>query len=328
MLQVTRITKQKADTTALKDIDFRQLANMKKLAIAGETGSGKSTLLKIIAGLEQADSGTVFFNGKKVLGPEEQLMAGHKQIAYVSQHFELRNNYKVEEELAYTNQLSDSDASIIFDVCRISHLLHRKTNELSGGERQRIVTARALIAQPSLLLLDEPYSNLDKTSKEMMKTVVYDIAEQLNISCILVSHEPEDILYWADQLIVMHEGAIIQQAEPKEVYLRPVNEYVAGLLGKFNIITTANMIYFIQLPGIDLARKKVLIRPEHFIITQNVKNSVKAEVMHNRFLGNYEEIDVLIANHLKLTVQTRGESVSVGQTIYLTVADGNICFID
>ena len=146
------------------DISFSQKA-FQKIAIAGETGSGKSSMLKMIAGLLQPDQGMIYFNDKHVLGPDFKLIPGHPDIAYLSQHFELRNSYRVEELLSYANKLSEEMANAIFEVCMISHLVKRRTDQLSGGERQRIAIARALIRTPKLLLLDEATSALDAESE-------------------------------------------------------------------------------------------------------------------------------------------------------------------
>src|SRR5215203_1380378 len=144
-LLVYRITKQQENDFVLRDISFIQ-QQFQKIAIAGETGSGKTTLLKIIAGLIQPDEGQVVFKNEIVKGPEEQLIPGHPGIAYLSQHFELRNNYRVEEMLNLTLQLEDEQADTIFKVCRINHLLKRKTDQLSGGEKQRVALAGLLIS--------------------------------------------------------------------------------------------------------------------------------------------------------------------------------------
>lgn len=235
MLSVEGIGRKKGEEYILREITFTQAAGQ-HIAIAGETGSGKSSLLKIIGGLMQPDEGRVMFEGKKVPGPDEQLIPGHADIGFLSQHFELRNNYWVYEILEYANKLSEQEAVEIFHICQIDHLLKRRTNELSGGEKQRIATARLLVNDPSLLLLDEPYSNLDMIHKQTMKQVLHDISEKLDITSILVSHEPADILSWADQLILLKDGAIVQQGSPEEIYRHPVNEYAAGLMGKYYLL--------------------------------------------------------------------------------------------
>lgn len=128
----------------LQNVGFRQ-RRFEKLAVAGETGSGKSTLLKIVAGLTQPGEGEVLFEGQKVRGPEEKLLPGHPGIAYLSQHFELRNSYRVEEELEYASKMPAEQSRHVYEVCRVAHLLKRWTNQLSGGERQRIALARLLV---------------------------------------------------------------------------------------------------------------------------------------------------------------------------------------
>ena len=219
---------------ALPHIDFVQRKGS-HLAVAGETGSGKSTLLKIIAGLTTPAAGTVFFQGVRVPGPLERLIPGEPGIAYLSQYFELWHHYKVEEVLAYSNDLSQEEADGLYRLCHIDHLLMRRTDQLSGGERQRIALARLLVHPPRLLLLDEPFSNLDMIHKRLLKKVIRDITERYDITCILVSHDPYDTLSWADELLILREGRIHQQGSPREVYSRPVDEYAAGLLGEYSL---------------------------------------------------------------------------------------------
>ena len=221
MLQLSNIYKKIDGLPVLNNISI-DLANGMRVAIAGETGSGKTTLLKAIAGLEAVSSGLALFNGEKILGPHEKLIAGHEGIAYLSQHFELRNNYRVAEELDYTNEMTLAEAQAIFKICQIDHLMKRWTTELSGGEKQRIVTARALISKPKLLLLDEPFSNLDIPHKALMKAVIDRIISDLHITCIITSHDPKDILPWADEIVIMKSGGVVQQGTARQIYYNPV----------------------------------------------------------------------------------------------------------
>jgi iron(III) transport system ATP-binding protein len=194
-----------------------------KLGIAGETGAAKTTLLKIIAGLLQPDDGQVLLDGVKIKGPDEQLLPGHPAIGFVSQHFELRNNYTVEEELEMASKLDPQETAHIVSICKIDHLIKRKTTALSGGERQRIVLARTLLKKPSLLLLDEPFSNLDPAHKSQIKEVLDELTTAFSLTMILVSHDGSDLLSWADHLLVLQKGKIIQQGSPATVYYRPFN---------------------------------------------------------------------------------------------------------
>ena len=324
-LSISSINKKGEKDFVLKDVTFNQ-QKFKKIAIAGETGSGKSTLLKIIAGLVQPDTGEVLFENERVLGPEEKLIPGHPHIAYLSQYFELRNNYHVEEILAMANKMSDKEAQTIYEVCRISHLLKRRTDQLSGGEKQRIATARLLITSPKLLLLDEPYSNLDMVHKTILKSVIRDIGEKLSITCLMISHDPLDTLSWADEIIVMKDGQIIQQGTPKQIYTEPVNEYTAGLFGKFNLISPIHLKAFTGLQGIEMNGKNIFVRPESFKIVTKENNCLLGKVNRVDFFGSYYEVEVLLAENI-FTVKAIENNVVKGDTIYLTLDADKVWYV-
>jgi iron(III) transport system ATP-binding protein len=274
----------------------------RKMAVAGETGSGKTTLLKTIAGLAQTETGTVTFMGRRVLGPMEKLIPGHPGIAYLSQQFELPQHLRIEQVLEYANELPEEDAQDLFRVCQIDHLMKRKTHQLSGGERQRIALAKLLISSPRLLLLDEPFSNLDMIHKDVLKTVIGDIGHRLDITCMLVSHDPLDTLSWADELVVLLDGKIVQQGSPTEVYRTPVDEYVAGLFGKYNLIEGR------------------IVRPEQIGISLETRpGAIRGMVETASFWGSFYETVVQTDNGIRLIVRIWETCPMAGETVYLTL---------
>lgn len=317
LLKVSGISKQLGGNVVLQDISFTQ-KKFQKLAIVGESGSGKSTLLKIIGGLIQPDSGDVLFENKHVEGPNERLIPGHPKMAYLSQHFELRNNYRVEEILEYANTLPEAEAQSLYEICHISQLLKRKTDQVSGGEKQRIAMARLLIGAPSLFLLDEPFSNLDVLHRNTLRAVIRNMGEKLGITCLLVSHDPADALSWADEILVMKNGQIIQQGTPEKIYRQPVNDYAAGLFGKYNAFSKTQAAVFGEIPKIYGHGKKLFIRPEAFtLLAKKSKTAIAGKVTEVAFLGSCYEVEVALPNAL-VTVKTDTGTVNKGDTVYVT----------
>ncbi len=312
LLQVKNITKQLPGGLLIKHINFEQQV-LQKIAITGESGSGKTTLLKMISGNAQPDSGTILFEGKKVIGPQEKLLPGHKNIAYLSQHYELLNNYRVEELIWFENKLSEESATNIFKICRIHHLLKRSTGQLSGGEKQRIALCMLLVKQPKMLVLDEPFSNLDLVHKDILKSVLNEITERLQITCLLTSHDPHDTLSWADEIIVMQEGQIVQQASPETIYHHPVNEYVAGIFGKYNLLNAEQA----ALLGIETNGKEIMLRPEEFNINAEKNKGVKGVIKSISFWGSYYEAEILITD-FKIIVRTVN-TFNVNEKVFVTV---------
>jgi iron(III) transport system ATP-binding protein len=310
LLEVREVAKNHAGGDYANTISFA-LPKGQKLAIAGETGSGKTTLLKVIAGLLEPNTGSVHFNGERILMPSEQLIPGHPKIAFLSQHFELRNNYRVEELLDMARKIPEARANHIYKICRIEHLLTRKTNQISGGEKQRIVLAKLLTTEPSLLLLDEPFSNLDKMHKQIMQVVIADIATHFDTTCILVSHDAADLLPWANRMLLIKDGAIIRDDKPATIFYNPQTIYEAELLG------TCNCISADQFPAIkrlipDATKEQMLfIRPSQLSLQNYTGIGLECIVTGIAFCGSHYLIKVQI-DELSIQVGSFNADYEIG----------------
>ena len=210
--------------------------------------------------------------------------------------------------------VDDAEAAQLFDICKISHLLESKTNQLSGGEKQRIALCMLLVKYPKLLILDEPFSNLDPIHKNILKAVLEDITGRLQITCLLASHDPQDTLSWADEILVMKEGRVVQQGTPKEIYYQPANEYVAGIFGKYNLLTPQQASWF----GIEAHEKEVMIRPEGFSISATDNNGIKGTIRKISFWGNFYEAELLIKD-LVFVVRTTKNEWAIGEEVFITL---------
>lgn len=312
LLKIHDVSRANGSDFALSNINF-SLERNGRVALAGETGSGKSTLLKIIGGLLDADSGEVIFRNRNVVGPSQKLVPGHPEIAYLSQHFDLPKFLRVEQVLAYANSLSRKQADEIYSVCRIGHLLKRRTDELSGGERQRIAIARLLITKPKLLLLDEPYSNLDSVLKNILKQVIQEIGLKLNLSIILVSHDPADTLSWADQIMVLKDGNILQVGTPKDIYENPINQYVAGLFGSYMLLSPVAL----KVLGITSKTTRI-IRPENIEVFKTKAKVNTGKILSIVYFGTHYEIEIK-AGKWKLLANAKENQFVIGDKVKVRI---------
>lgn len=312
-LKVAGISKTERDIKVLHNVNFTQKKHQ-KIAIAGETGSGKSSLLKIIAGLMPADEGEVLFEERKVEGPNEKLVPGHPEIAYLSQHFELAKFLSVSQVLSYANTIAEEEAIEIYETCQITHLLDRQTNQLSGGERQRIALAKLITSMPKLLLLDEPFSNLDLMHKSTLKVVIADISKKYKITCIMISHDPVDVLSWADKILVLKDGRIVQQGSPLDIYKNPVNEYVAGLFGKYNLFTASELTHFDGFLVSDNLDKNAILRPENLAIVEEREDALKGKIQEVKYFGSHYEVKISVLGKT-IIVKTENGNITIGDTM-------------
>ena len=233
------------------------------VAIVGESGSGKSTLLKLMYGLLAPDSGEVFFKGEHLNGPHEKLIPGHDSMKMLSQDFNLNLFAKVYENIE--SMLSNEDlqakkqkAKKMMEFLRIDHLATKKIVDLSGGEQQRVALARAIITEPEVLLLDEPFSQLDAVLKTQFRSDLRRLSDELGITIIIVSHDPIDGLTLANQMVILKDGKLIESGKPDVLYSEPAHSYTGRLLGNAFVLTVDEA----RQMGIKTNKERVMIYPE------------------------------------------------------------------
>lgn len=260
-------------------------------AIIGESGSGKSTLLRLLYGLLSPDSGTVTFNGERVWGPEEKLIPGHDAMKMVTQHTDDLNLFarvwdNVSAMLPNTNvQAKEEKTEQVLRQLNMMHLSLKRVADLSGGEKQRVAIARAIITRPQVLLLDEPFNQVDTSFREGLQHDIRQIVKQTGLTVIMVSHDPAEVLSMAEVLVVLKQGEIVETGHPKELYNQPQNLYTAELLTNCNILTADEA----KLCGINTHSATVVIYPEWIRVTTMLKTNewLVKEVL---FKGAYEDL--------------------------------------
>jgi iron(III) transport system ATP-binding protein len=253
----------------------------KIIALAGESGCGKSTLLSLIYGLLDWESGEIIFNGEKLFGPKGNLVPGESEMKFVAQNFDLMPYATVAENVGkFISNINlkqkKETVTELLEVVGLEDFANILPKYLSGGQQQRVAIARSLSVLPKLLILDEPFSNLDFPRKIELREKLFKYVKQNNISLIISTHELQDIIPWLDQIIVLQNGRLIQNENPEETYGNPYNSYVAKLFGEVNIFSEEEIANF-QLPKFSYYPKEIKIS----------ENGFNAEVLESRFAGNH-----------------------------------------
>ncbi|MCP4882695.1 MAG: ABC transporter ATP-binding protein, partial [Flavobacteriales bacterium] len=234
MLQVNNIAfTYDKEKPLLKNINFT-LDKGEHLCIMGESGCGKSTLLKVIYGLMDLQEGSIFWNEDQVLGPSFQLIPGMQNFKYVAQDFDLMPYTTVSDNISkFLSRFFPEDSKKrtleLLDVIEMTAFADVKVKALSGGQQQRVAIARALAKEPDLLLLDEPFGQIDNFKKRSLRRMLFSYLREKNIACIVATHDAEDALSFADKMIAIRDGKVIAASTPRELYENPGNKYVAYL---------------------------------------------------------------------------------------------------
>lgn len=285
MLQINHISFAYNKETTIHNIDF-SLKKSQSLAIIGESGCGKSTVLKLIYGLYDLDEGTIFWNNQEVLGPKYHLIPGMDFMKYLAQDFDLMPFITVAENVGkYLSNIykdrKDERIAELLEVVEMSEFANVKAKYLSGGQMQRVAIARVLALEPEVLLLDEPFSHIDNFRKNALRRRLFSYFKEKQITTIIATHDSTDVLSFADEVIVMQDGKIIESGTPKMIYNNPKNRYIASLFGDVNEIFAH---YFDENQD-----GNVLLFPHQLKVVEKSKLEVK--ITSSYFRGNHYLIE-------------------------------------
>ena len=227
------------------------------ISFLGESGSGKTTFLKCIAGLEKINSGSISLNSKFLNKNKVFVNPQERKIGFVFQDYPLFPHLNLEENITFNlEKRYYSKLDSILKLTGLKYLLKRYPHELSGGEQQRACIARALIREPELLLLDEPFSNVDSAIKESMKEEIYRIVKETNTTTILVTHDINDAMNISDRILIFKAGILQQYDDPVKMYCEPANCYCAEILGDLNKLFVNQETYYVRPEKVKVVKRK------------------------------------------------------------------------
>ena len=262
------------DDPLIKDLNF-SVNKGEFVSFIGESGSGKTTFLKCLAGLEKINSGKITLNNRVLDDKTTFVKPNHRKIGFIFQDYPLFPHLSVLENLKINlDEQYEKNIKYYVDLTGLDNLLNRYPHELSGGEQQRVCITRALIREPDLLLMDEPFSNLDVSIKSKIQSEVYKILKSTDTTTILVTHDIKDTFDISDRILVFKAGIVQQYDKPEEMYCNPVNCYCAKILGDLN--------------RIHIDGKELYIRPEKIKIVDKSKHKIKVE--KTSFIGKEYKI--------------------------------------
>ena len=322
--------KRYGDFTALNGVSL-DIREGEFFTLLGPSGCGKTTLLRMIAGFNSIEAGDFYFGEKRI----NDVDAHKRDIGMVFQNYAIFPHLTVKENVAYGlkarkvgKKETEERVAEALKLVQIEHLADRKPNELSGGQQQRVALARAFVIEPSVLLMDEPLSNLDAKLRVQMRTVIKKLQRRLGITTIYVTHDQEEALAISDRIAVMKDGNIMQIGTPNEIYAKPQNPFVAGFIGVSNFMDCDVKNGKVSIKGemtIDIPMKKeyegpgkLSARPEQLFFS---KEGMPGKILFSTFLGDFIEYEVELDNGQSLIVnEYTKDTVSVhedGERVFL-----------
>ena len=235
MLTIDSLSKSfdKGKNYAIENVTFNLKAGH-VCAIVGESGSGKTTLVRLIAGLERPDHGTISMNGKVIASLDKFVQPEKRKIGLVFQEYALFPHLTILDNVLYgisKIKHKRKRAQEMLDLVGLNDMGQRYPHQLSGGQQQRVALARALAPEPSLLILDEPFSNLDAMLRTQLRNEVFDIIKKTEVTVLFVTHDTQDALSVADEILILQNGKVVQKDAAANLYVKPNTLYVASLFG-------------------------------------------------------------------------------------------------
>lgn len=324
-IEMKNINKKFGSYTAANNINF-SLEEGKLIGLLGPSGSGKTTILRMIAGLETPDSGDIIIGGKSV----NNIHPGKRGIGFVFQSYALFQHMSVFENIAFGLRVEKADKKYInervtelIELIGLKGLEKRLPHELSGGQRQRVAFARAIAPNPKLLLLDEPFAAIDAKVRKELRTWLKEMILKLGITSIFVTHDQDEAIEVADQIIILNKGQIEQVGTPLEIYTAPQSAFVTEFIGESMVLDDN-----VTLKGFDIDSKnnKYVIRPEFLEISKEneevlLRSATETAVVKSiLFRGNTYEIELDLRGQILRGYRSiEANSISVGEKVLVLI---------
>ena len=315
-IRVANVSKRFGSFHAVDDVSV-DVDSGSLVALLGPSGSGKSTLLRLIAGLEQADTGRIWITGEEATDRTVQ----DRQVGFVFQHFALFKHRTVRQNVAFGLELRKWKREAIkrrvdelLDLVQLKGYGSRFPSQLSGGQRQRVALARALAVQPRVLLLDEPFSALDAKVRKELRAWLRNLHDEMHVTTVIVTHDQEEAMEVADRIVVMNEGRIEQIGTPAEIYDHPATPFVMGFVGAVNVLPGGT------LPGLAEAADPrtanpdtpLFIRPHDVeILSEGQSDTVPAQLRRLSHLGRDVQAELVLADGQVITAQIPRERMNL-----------------
>lgn len=311
IIQVTNVSKSYKDNIpVITDVSF-DIQEGEIICILGESGSGKSTLLRLMGGMEDADTGEVYALDEKITGPKHNLVPGYDFINFVFQNFRLEPFRTVRDNIYsvisyYQDDILEERIEELLQLCKLTDKAKSFPRELSGGQQQRVAIAMALADEPEILLMDEPFSNLDVSMKTQIREEIVEILREAQVTVVMVSHDPVDALAIADRAMVLESGNIVQIDSPEKIYDAPKTPYAAKFLGPINFL--------------DLGKKNpVGVRPEKLKI--NTMGEHSGLVTKCKYFGMHHHISIESSLSKSPVLIYHDKSLKVGQKVQFSIKE-------
>jgi ABC-type Fe3+/spermidine/putrescine transport system ATPase subunit len=332
MLEARGVVKKVPGKIILDRVDFIAEKGS-TVALLGPSGSGKTTLLRVLMGFEEIDAGTVSYNGRLMTDGRSILVRPHERnFGIVFQEFVLLPHLNVFDNIAMAVKGSSREdrqktVNRFLEMFQIEGKAFSPVAGLSGGEQQRVALARTLAAEPELVLLDEPFSNLDKTFRLQLYDEIKTILMDKGTTTILVTHDHLESFYFSDKVYVIKDGQIIQEGTPAQVYEKPRNAWLASFVGEVNYLPCSTLRSDFGLPCTGDAEDTVyLIRPERMLFRENREaDPGNGQVVQLNYLGGYELITVRLDSGVSIKLKDFSKTgFTVGSRISVRCSPENL----
>ncbi|WP_270169274.1 sulfate/molybdate ABC transporter ATP-binding protein [Paenibacillus sp. SYP-B4298] len=325
-IEVKDLNKHFGDFHAVRGVSF-DIQKGRLIGLLGPSGGGKTSILRMLAGLEKPDSGDIIFHGRRVndLPPQE------RGIGFVFQNYALFKHMTVYDNIAFglkvkkqsKEQIRERVMSLV-ELTGLKGFEHRYPNQLSGGQRQRVAFARALAPEPQLLLLDEPFAAIDAKIRQELRTWLKDMIERLGITSIFVTHDQDEAIEVADEIMIINKGRLEQKGSPWDIYKNPQTQFVASFIGESTIVSDIAKLRGFE-DAVAWPDTKALIRPEYIEVGRPNEFSIisatePGRIKHIHFRGSEWMVEVEVGEVTLITYRSlEKEVLQPGQEVQVLI---------